>query len=153
MVLKVDTFCWFLGLRKGCIIIGILEILFAIISIAISMERLDSAIIGLTLSILGNGFLIFAVLYASGKTRIRSIAVLFYFLLLFSNAFVFFIGTIIKCVSVDGASGTEEDYKSTIHRIYVRALVMCLVWIFFHLYFALVALSFYQELNKENILH
>ena len=151
MGVKVDTCCWFIDLRLGCIITGILGIGFTIISIALSLESHESAITGLTLSVLGNGCLIFDAVYTSGSTQIRRTAVLVYIFLVLSNALIIFIATIIKCAALDNASGTDEGYESTIHRIYAQALVVCLAWLFLDLYFALVALSFYQELNEGNI--
>ena len=151
MGVKVDTFCWFIDLRLGCIITGILGIGFTIISIALSLESHESAITGLTLSVLGNGCLIFAAVYTSGSTQIRKTAVLVYIFLVLSNVLIVFIATIIKCVALGSTSGTDERYESTIPRIYAQALVVCLTWVLLDMYFVLVALSFYQELNEGNI--
>ena len=150
MGVKVDTCCWFIDLRVGCIITGILGINFTIISIALCLEGHELAITRLTVSILGNGCLIFAAVYTSGSTQIRRTAVLVYILHVLSNALIVFIFTIIKCVGLGGASGTEKGYESTIHRVISCALVICLTWVFIDMYFALVALSFYQELSKGN---
>ena len=150
MGLKVDTCCWFIELRPGCIVIGIFGTSFAIISIAFSRDFSESAIIGYTLLILGNVCLLFAAAYKSGSIQIRSIAVLLYILLVLINAIIDFIATILVCVAFNGVYGVDDGYGLTIRAVYAPVPVIFFIWIFLDLYFALVAFSFYQELKKES---
>ena len=150
MGLKVDTCCWFIDLRLGCIVIGIFGTSFAIISIALTQEFSESAIIGYILIILGNGSLICAAVYKSGNIKIRSIAVLVYIVLALLNAVIDFIATILVCVAMNGVYKVDDRYGFTIRAVYAPVPVIFFVWIFLDVYFALVAFSFYQELKKEN---
>ena len=150
MGLKVDTCCWFIDLRLGCIVIGIFGTSFAIISIAVSREFSEPAIIGYILIILGHGSLICAAVYTRGNIQIRSTAVLVYIVLVLLNAIIDFIVTILVCVALYGVYNVDDGYGFTIRAIHAPVPVIFFIWIFLDIYFALVAFSYYQELKKEN---
>jgi hypothetical protein len=150
MGLKVDTCCWFIELRAGCIVIGIFGTGFTIISIALTAEFFASAIIGYILTILGNGCLIGAAVFKSGRIQIRSIAVLVYIVLVLLNAIIDFIATIFVCVALNGVYRVDDGYGFTIRAVYAPVPVIFFIWIFLDVYFVLVAFSFYQELKKES---
>lgn len=142
--LKLSHCCCCIELRIGCIVLAIVGIILSIIGVALNPYWIS--IIGLVVSIIANGCLLYAALHTTGTTTARSVATLIYVVLCLIDALVFLIAAIMLCI---GWAAGGDDWSSDQHAILATATVIYFITIGIYLYFALVAFSFYQQLKGE----
>ena len=144
MNLKINTCCCCINLRIGCIVIAIVGVILAIVGVSIKTGW--ASILGLIIALFANACMLYAAVYINGSNRSRMIAVMVYIIFSLVSALFLFIGSIILCVN-----WTSGNWNSSGHASFATALLVRIINIILDLYFALVAFSFYQELNGESV--
>ena len=128
-----------LNLRIGCIFIGIIGAISAIITVIVHPET--PAYIGIALALIGSASLIFAAVNTSGSTKTRTIAVLIYIVTCILHILLKIIGLILTCITwVNNPGSYGNDW-------FALVVVETLIAIIIDIYFLVVAFSFYQELK------
>ena len=153
---KLDNFCCFVETRIGCIIIGVVGALTAIITVVFNGGIPEYLAIPVTF--LGCGCLVWAAAMTSGKAERRITAVSVYLVTLIFRGILNFIGTILTCLAWDHLSDSNSGvyglygYQTgtATNGMFAFAVMERLICIFLDIYFSLVAYSFYQQLKGEN---
>ena len=141
---KLSHCCCCIELRIGCIVLAIVGIILSIVTVALNFYWMT--IIGLVLSIIANGCLLYAAFHTNGSTTSRSVATLVYVVFSLIEALVLFIAAIILCI---GWAAGGDDWLPEQHAILATATVIYFICVGIYVYFALVAFSFYQQLKGE----
>ena len=161
MGLKFDKCCGYFELRKGCIAIGTVELILAVVAVAWSPSFSNTAIISiinLILAVTGCGCLIYVAAFINRNHRSRSFAAIVYIVLSLLGALIRVIAVILLCITIGKIMQSERENKSNIIHIqqgsYIGRLGGAVTHLFFSiilkLYFARVVFSFYQELKIED---
>ena len=156
MDIKLDNFCCCVETRIGCIIIGVVGAVTAIITVVCNGGIPEYLAIPVTL--LGCGCLIYAAARTDGKARRRITAVSVYLVTLLIRGILNFIGMILTCLAWDHLSDSNNgayglygyQMGTATNGMFAFAVMERLICIFLDIYFALVASSFYQQLKGEN---
>lgn len=140
----VDTFCFILNLRIGCIFIGVIYAISAIITILVHPGI--PAYISIALALIGSASLIFAAVNKNGSTKTRTIAVLIFIGTCIVQVLIKIIGVILTSItwgngSISKSTGIGSDAW------FALVLAELLIGIVLDIYFLVVAFSFYQELK------
>ena len=139
MGFKVQKCCGCVDLRVGCIVIGIVQVLLAILSIAGTLVTgakgplVTNSFYGLPYAIGGSVALIFAAVKQDASMQTKPIAILAY------------IGTRLRCIAL-----LLNVVNAALTVGLIVPVVTCLISILLSLYFMIVAFSFYQELKGQN---
>ena len=156
MDVKLDNFCCCVETRIGCIIIGVVGAVIAIITVVCNGGIPEY--LGIPVTLLGCGCLIYAAARTSDNAERRITAVLVYLVTLVFRGILNFIGTILTCLAWDHLSDSNNraygvygyQMGTAINDMFAFAVMERMICIFLDIYFSLVAFSFYQQLKEEN---
>ena len=137
MGFTLDYFCFFISLRIGCMIIGVVGAISGVINVIVYQEI--PSYIGIALAVVGSVSLIFAAVNTNGSTKTRIIAVLVYMGTCILQVLLKIIGLILTCITW---SNTSRN-----HEYFALVVVELVVGIVLDIYFLVVAFSFYKELK------
>ena len=141
----VDTFCWYIELRIGCIAIGISAVILGLIT-PLSVTNIYG-FIAIPFSFLCSAGLIFATVYAQGTSQNMTIGVNIYLVTcILCVVLSFIIITLLFVTWWWYGTGSQEPTTMYVTKGVITSIG--LAWIGIDIYFALVAFGFYQSLKE-----
>ena len=140
---KLNSCCFCLELKVGCIVIGVVGIILSIIGVA--LVAYWESILVLILSFIANGCLVVAAIWQAGTIQVRSILLIVYIIFEIINVVIAFIGAILFFVAVGATSSNFDSYSTA---LIATAGVIYVIQVALAIYFIIVVVSYLQELKS-----